>query len=133
MVIAAIGILNMLLMAVYERTREIGVLGALGFRPNHISMLFLLEGALIGLVGVAFGAALGLLVNAALGSAGLDFTKFSSLTEYTALLNARVYPTLGTEHLLQRVLTVLVIAVLASVYPAREAARSEPATALHHL
>jgi ABC-type lipoprotein release transport system permease subunit len=133
MVIAAIGILNMLLMAVYERTREIGVLGALGFKPRHITALFILEGALIGLVGVAFGVALGLLMNGILGRVGIDVSKFTSLTEYTALMSGQIYPTSGADNLLQRGLTVLIIAVLASYYPAREAARSEPAAALHHL
>ena len=65
LMIAAIGILNMLLMAVYERTREIGLLGALGLKPRQISWLFILEGTMIGLVGVAAGVALGLLINGA--------------------------------------------------------------------
>ena len=133
LVIAGIGILNLLLMAVYERTREIGVLGALGMKPRQISLLFILEGAMMGLVGVAFGVVLGLLINGLLGQVGIDYSQFSSLTEYTALISGRVYPTLGLEKLLQRALTVLIIAVLAAFYPAREAAQSEPAEALHYV
>ncbi len=133
LVIAGIGILNLLLMAVYERTREIGLMGALGMRPAQISGLFLLEGALMGLVGVAFGVGLGLLLNGGLSRVGFDFSAFSSMTEYTALLTGRVYPTLGLEHLLQRALTTVIIAVLASVYPAREASLREPAEALHYV
>ena len=60
LMIAGIGILNLLLMAVYERTREIGLLGAMGLKPRQISLLFILEGTLMGLVGVAAGIALGL-------------------------------------------------------------------------
>ncbi|MBM3143820.1 MAG: ABC transporter permease, partial [Chloroflexi bacterium] len=63
LLIAAIGILNLLLMAVYERTREIGLLAALGLRPYQISALFILEGAFIGLVGVAAGVVMGLGLN----------------------------------------------------------------------
>lgn len=133
LVIAGIGILNLLLMAVYERTREIGILGALGLKPRHISMLFVLEGAMMGLVGVAFGVALGLLINSILGQVGLDYTQFSGMTEYMALISGRTYPTLGTEKLLQRGLTALIIAILASLYPAREAAHKEPAEALHYV
>src|SRR5512146_208356 len=55
-VIAGIGILNMLLLAVYERTREIGLLGAIGLKPRQIALLFTLEGMMIGLVGVGVGA-----------------------------------------------------------------------------
>jgi ABC-type lipoprotein release transport system permease subunit len=133
MIIAAIGILNLLLMAVFERTREIGVLGALGLKPRQISTLFILEGALMALVGVAFGVALGILMNGALGSVGIDYSKFSGLSSYTALISGRVYPTLGLDNLLQRGLTVIIIATLAAFYPAREAAQSEPAKALHYV
>ncbi len=130
-VIAGIGILNLLLMAVYERTREIGLLGALGVKPRQISMLFLLEGGMMGLVGVAAGVAMGLLLNFVLGQVGIDYSKFAGMTEYLALISGRIYPTLGVDKLLQRGLTVLIISVLAAFIPAREAAQNEPAEALH--
>jgi len=57
------GHLNLLLMAIYERTREIGMLGAIGLRPAQISLLFILEGIMIGLVGVAVGIVFGLAIN----------------------------------------------------------------------
>jgi ABC-type lipoprotein release transport system permease subunit len=131
LVIVGIGIMNLLLMAVYERTREIGVLGALGLRPWHISLLFLLEGALMSLVGVALGVVLGLATNGILGRVGIDYSQYASLSSYTALISGRVYSTLGLEKILMRTLTVVIIAVLASLYPAREAAQREPASALH--
>ena len=133
MIIAGIGILNLLLMAVYERTREIGLLGAMGMKPRQIASLFILEGTFMGLVGVAAGVVLGLLINIFLGRVGLDYSQFSSLTEYTALITGRVYPTLGVDKLLGRALTVAIIAALASFYPAREAAKREPAEALHYV
>lgn len=137
LMIAGIGIINLLLMAIYERTREIGLLGALGMKPRQISSLFLLEGAFLGLVGVIFGVALGLLINGLLGrigmGIGMDYSQFSSLTEYTALIRDRIYPTLGVDKLLQRSLTVIVVSVLAAFYPAREASQREPAAALHYV
>jgi ABC-type lipoprotein release transport system permease subunit len=66
LLIAGIGILNMLLMAVFERTREIGVLGALGIKPRQIGCMFILEGAMMGIVGLIAGVALGLLINSIL-------------------------------------------------------------------
>jgi ABC-type lipoprotein release transport system permease subunit len=133
LLIAGIGILNLLLMAVYERTREIGVMGALGMRPRQISILFLLEGALMGLVGVAFGIVLGLALNAYLMKVGIDYSSFTGVTDYTALISGRVYSSLGIGKLFQRSLTAVVIAVLASFIPAREAAQNEPAKALHYV
>ena len=131
LMIAGIGILNLLLMAIYERAREIGVLGALGLKPRQISLLFILEGTLIGLVGVAVGIVLGLGLNALLMRVGLDFTAFSGVTSYTALITGRVYPSWGVDKLLARALTVAIIAALAAVIPAREAAQREPAEVLH--
>lgn len=131
LVIAGIGVLNLLLMAVFERTREIGLLGALGLKPRQISLLFVLEGVIMGLLGVAFGLALGLLLNGVIGRVGFDMAGFTGLTDYTALIEGKVYTTLGLDKFAQRALTVLVIATLASLYPAREAARTEPAKALH--
>jgi ABC-type lipoprotein release transport system permease subunit len=133
MLIVAIGILNLLLMAVYERTREIGVLGALGFKPRQISILFVLEGILMGLVGLAFGVVLGLLSNYAFSRIGFDFSAFSTMTTYTALISGRIYTTLGLEKLAQRALLVFIFAILASLYPAWEAAQNEPAKSLHYV
>jgi ABC-type lipoprotein release transport system permease subunit len=131
LLIAGIGILNLLLMAVYERTREIGLLGALGMRPRQILQLFVLEGALIGLVGVAAGILLGLLINGLLMQIGLDYSAFSNVTSYMALVGGRIYPDWGVDKLLWRALTVAIISALAALIPAREAARREPAEALH--
>ncbi len=133
LLIAGIGILNLLLMAVYERTREIGLLGAMGLKPRQISLMFILEGTMMGLVGVVAGIVLGLLINGLLRQVGLDFGAMSSATEYMALISGRIYPSWGLEKLLARALTVAIISALAALFPAREAARSEPAEALHHV
>jgi ABC-type lipoprotein release transport system permease subunit len=129
--IAGVGILNLLLMAVYERTREIGVLGAMGLKPNQISLLFILEGTMIGLVGVAAGIVLGLALNGYLRQVGLDFGSLGQAASYMALIKSKVYPTWGTEKLLMRASTVAIISALAAVIPAIEAGQREPAEALH--
>jgi ABC-type lipoprotein release transport system permease subunit len=133
LLIAGIGILNLLLMAVYERTREIGLLGAMGLKPRQISLLFILEGTLMGLVGVAAGIVFGLLINGLMRQVGLDFSSMSTAVEYMALISGRIYPTWGIENLLSRALTVAIISALAALIPASEAARREPAEALHHV
>ncbi|MBE0695691.1 MAG: ABC transporter permease [Anaerolineaceae bacterium] len=129
--IAGIGILNLLMMAVFERTREIGILGALGMKPRQITWLFLLEGSFMALMGVGLGVALGVLFNFVLMQIGLDYSAFASMTEYTALINGRIYPSLGLEKLPMRAITALVVSLIASYYPATQAARHEPAQALH--
>jgi ABC-type lipoprotein release transport system permease subunit len=131
--VAGIGIMNLLMMAVYERTREIGLMGAMGLKPRQISLLFILEGVMMGVVGLIAGIVTGIALNGLMGVVGLDFTAFSTVTEYAALINERVYPTLGMENLIGRALPILIISALASLYPAHEASRREPAEALHYV
>ena len=131
--IAGIGILNLLLMAVYERTREIGLLGAMGLKPRQIATTFILEGSLIGVVGVIAGIAIGLLTNLSLMQVGMDYSQFAGVTEYMALISGKVYPTLGVNRLAGRAITILIIAALAALIPAMIAARREPSEALHHV
>lgn len=131
--IAGIGVLNLLLMAVYERTREIGLLGAMGLKPRQIGALFVLEGAMIGVVGTLAGIVLGLVINSALGTVGMDYGQFAGVADYMALISGRVYPSLGVHSLVGRAATVLIIATLAAWIPALEASRREPAEALHYV
>jgi ABC-type lipoprotein release transport system permease subunit len=131
--ISGIGILNLLLMAIYERTREIGLLGAMGLKPRQIAGLFLLEGTLIGVVGAVAGVLTGLAINLPMGRIGMDFAQYASMTEYMALISGRVYPSLGMSNVLSRALTVIIISTLAAWIPAHEASRREPAEALHYV
>ena len=131
--IAGIGILNLLLMAIYERTREIGLLGAMGLKPRQIATTFILEGALIGVVGVIAGIGLGLALNLSLMQVGMDYSQFAGVTEYMALISGRIYPTLGVSKLAMRATIILVIASLAALIPAMIASRREPSEALHHV
>ena len=86
---------------------------------------------MIGLVGVAVGIVFGLLLNGILMRVGLDYSAFSSATPYMALISGRLYPDWGVDKLLVRATTVAIIAALAALIPAHEAAQSEPAKALH--
>ena len=131
--IAGIGILNLLLMAIYERTREIGLLGAMGLKPRQIAATFILEGMLIGVVGALAGIGMGLMLNLSLGQVGMDYSQFAGVTEYMALISGRIYPTLGTSKLAGRATVVIMIAALAALLPALIAARREPSEALHHV
>jgi ABC-type lipoprotein release transport system permease subunit len=133
-IIASIGILNLMLMAVFERTREMGVLAALGMKGRQVMGLFLLEGSLIGVVGAVIGGGLGLLIIALLGNVGLDLSKMTTgMGEVGVLMSGKLYPVITAADLMSRAVLVVAIAALASLYPAWQAARKEPAKALHHL
>jgi putative ABC transport system permease protein len=132
LLIAGVGILNLMLMAVFERTREIGLLAAMGLKRHEILGLFLLEGVLIGLLGSLVGGVLGGLVVSAVGQTGIRLS-IAEMGEMMALLGDRLYPMLRIDLLLGRALTVAVIAALASLYPAWQASKREPAEALHYV
>jgi ABC-type lipoprotein release transport system permease subunit len=133
-VIASIGILNLMLMAVFERTREMGVLAALGMKGRQVMGLFLLEGSFIGVVGAVIGCAIGLLLIVLMGSAGLDFSKMTTgMGEVGVLMSGKIYPTITAADLITRAILVVIIAAIASFYPAWQASRKEPSKALHHV
>jgi putative ABC transport system permease protein len=132
LLIAGVGILNLMLMAVFERTREIGLLAAMGLKRREILGLFLLEGVFIGLLGSLVGGVLGGLLVGGVGQVGIKLS-LAEMGEMMALLGDRLYPVLRIDLLLGRALTVAVIAALASLYPAWQASRREPAEALHYV
>jgi ABC-type lipoprotein release transport system permease subunit len=131
--IASIGILNLMMMATFERTREMGVLAAMGLKNGQIMALFLLEGALIGIVGAVVGCILGSLLVAWIGQVGIDYSSASGMGEMTALMGDRLYPKVTVTSVIGRGVVVAVIATLASLYPAWQASRKEPAEALHYV
>ena len=133
LLIAGIGILNLMLMASFERTREMGVLAALGMKGRQIMGLFLLEGALIGVVGALIGCSLGGLLIWWVGQVGISFAGTSNLGEIGALMGDRIYPAVSLGDLIGRGVLVVAITALASLYPAWQASRQEPAQALHHV
>jgi ABC-type lipoprotein release transport system permease subunit len=131
---ACIGILNIMLMAVYERTREMGVLTALGLKDRQVMGLFLLEGAMIGTVGAVGGCTLGWLAMLAFNQAGgYDMSSFTSAGEIYALMGDAFYATINPLSIIQMGLLLVVMAVLASLIPAWQAAQNEPAESLHHI
>jgi ABC-type lipoprotein release transport system permease subunit len=136
--IAGIGILNLMLMAVFERTREIGILGAMGLKRWETMVLFLLEGIMIGLLGALIGCLLGGAMAAYFGRVGIDImslygTDISDMSEFMGLMGDRLYFRIGIDVFVQRTLTVAIIAALASLYPAWQASKQEPAEALHYV
>ncbi len=139
LLIAGVGILNLMLMAVFERTREIGLLAAMGLKRGETVLLFLFEGVMIGLVGALAGCLLGAAMGAYLGQVGIDWaaiyggTDLSDFGDMFGLMGDRLYVRIGIGTLLRRALTVGIISALASLYPAWQASKREPADALHYV
>lgn len=75
-IIAAVGISNTMLMAMYERTRELGMMRAMGMKENHIRLAFIFEAGGIGFLGAIVGIVLGVVLNIFLVEIGIDYGTF---------------------------------------------------------
>jgi len=126
LLVASLGIANTMVMSIYERTREIGILKAVGASPGSIRLLFVTEAALIGLIGGVAGLIGGWLLGLGLNEGIL------------AYLDWREVPVTGTFFVLTGWLIALslafatVVGLLAGLYPAARAARLDPVEALRY-
>jgi ABC-type antimicrobial peptide transport system permease subunit len=121
LIVSVVGITNAMLIAVYERTREIGTMKCIGALDQHIVMLFLVESVIQGTVGGVLGFLLGVL--AALASVG--FTTGFDIIFKVGILDLLVY--FGGTTLLS-----IVLSIIASMYPAWKASQLPPVEALRY-
>lgn len=135
--IASIGIINTMLMAVLERTREIGMLMALGMKKREIMKLFVFEGGFIGVFGSLLGCLLGGLAGWYLEVKGWSISAFGETYEKVAQAAYPVkdvfYGDLTFNILLSTFIFGVVISVIASLYPARKATKLNPIEALRYI
>lgn len=127
--VTATVIVNTLLMSVFERTREIGILSAIGMKGRQVIMLFLAEASLLALGGIAAGSLVGWAISAYFGKVGIYFGDLGMSNDM--LLNDRIFTTLTLDSAINLIVTAFVITLVASLYPARMASRMEPVEALH--
>ena len=125
--VVLISILNVMMMSVYERVREIGALAAMGASPGRIMGLFVAEGFSLGLISALAGAALGIGVLLVLNLTGVEVA-FGRSGQVFVLA-----PTIAPAQVLSACGIVLAVSVLASLQPAAKAARLEPVEALRHV
>ena len=130
MIILAISvsvIINTLIMSVYERTREIGILSAIGMRGNRIMMLFLAESSLLAIGGVILGLIIGVLATVYFNVNGFYV---GNMGLSGIAITDTVYAKLTTENLINLTIMTFVATILAGLYPAIMASRMQPVEAL---
>jgi ABC-type lipoprotein release transport system permease subunit len=124
----ASGLVNTLLMAVLERTREFGLLQALGMAPGLLLRQVLIESIFVLLLGVGVGVTLGF-VTVWLLHGGIDFSAYAAGAEMWGMGKV-IHPAMGPRDVASAVAVVMVLGVLASLYPAVRAARRVPVEAI---
>jgi ABC-type lipoprotein release transport system permease subunit len=123
--VAGIVILNTMMMTVFERTRELGVLKALGMRPRSVVGLIMAEAAVLSTMSVIIGLALGGLLDWILVTHGVKFMD-GDLTFNGVRFSGRLIGVVRVEPIIQAVVMTYIISILAALWPALRAARLDP-------
>ena len=125
-------IMNTLLMAVYERTREMGILGALGMKAKQIKALFLTEATLLAIGGVLVGLAIGIPLVLYFSNIGFVVGDIGISANSGMMFGNSIYPDPTTfADVISVSLAGLLITIASGYYPASQAAKMEPVDALH--
>jgi len=130
LLVVAVVIANTLLMSVFERIREMGILSALGMKGREILLMFLVEAGILGAVGVVLGVILGSLGVFYMSKVGLHIGDMATMTTVSAAYSDTMYARFAPAETIAVAIAAMVIILLASLYPARFAARLQPVDAL---
>ena len=125
-IVAAFNIISMLTMVVADKTREIGILRAMGLGTGAIRRVFIIQGAVIGLVGTAVGTILGLAIAALVDRSSL--IRLDPSVYFIDRLPIQVDPL----DLMLIIVASLIVATVATIHPAGQAARLDPVAAIRH-
>ncbi|MBI3180739.1 MAG: ABC transporter permease [Myxococcales bacterium] len=129
LIIICVGIMNVMWISIRERTREIGTLRAIGMQRRTVLAMFVGEGALLGLAGTGFGAALGLLAAAAIDAARIPVplgVQFFLMTDHLTVSPTPFWVAFAVCFITGAI-------TLVSLFPSFLAARMKPITAIHHV
>jgi ABC-type lipoprotein release transport system permease subunit len=126
------GIINTLLMSVFERIHEFGVLKSIGMKNGYVFSMIEIEAMLLGIVGSVIGTAIGVSVVSIVEKTGLNLTVFSEgLAAFGS--GAILYPVLDWGSVALEIVVILFICMLAAIYPARRAMKLEPVQAIYYV
>ncbi|MGE4453086.1 MAG: ABC transporter permease [Sphaerochaeta sp.] len=131
-IIAAVGVSNTMLMAMYERIRELGMMRALGMKDRDILLSFLFEAGGIGLIGSMVGIALGSLVNIYLVHTGIDFGFMFRDMDIGFRISSVMRGAWSLSTSLKAFFAGVFLSMLVAVFPIRRALKLDIPTCLHH-
>lgn len=123
------GIVNTMLMVILERTRELGMLMAIGMTKRRVFMMIMLETLFLALVGALIGEVLSMLLIYYYGNTGIDISSMAEGMESVGY-SAITFPVLEGYRYVQITMMVIIIGILASIYPAIKGLKLDPAEAI---
>lgn len=123
------GIVNTMLMVILERTRELGMLMAIGMTKRRVFIMIMLETLFLALVGALIGEILSVLLIHYYGNAGIDISSMAEGMESVGY-SAITFPVLEAYRYIQITMMVIIIGILASIYPAIKGLKLDPAEAI---
>ncbi len=126
------GIVNTMLMAVLERTRELGMLMAIGMNKFRLFNMILLETLILAMVGGLIGLILGYITIEYYAVKGIDVGIFSAAYESVGF-STKVFPQLEARYYIQTALQVVILSIFASLYPGRKALKLKPVEAIRKI
>ena len=125
----AFGIVNTMLMAVLERTREIGMLAAIGMNRRKVFSMIMLESVFLSIVGGITGMAVSGIVIAATAKNGINLVKYSEGMEAFGY-SAHLFPTIDVQFFITTTILIVLTGILSAIYPARKALKLNPVEAI---
>lgn len=131
--LASIVVINTMIMIVKERTKEIGMMAAMGLDSKGILQLFLIEGGIMGTIGSLLGAVLGSFINGYYAGAGINFTSATSGFSADLVFNSIIYPVSSVGNTVFAFVLGAIVVTLACIIPARKAAKLEPTEAMREV
>jgi ABC-type antimicrobial peptide transport system permease subunit len=118
-----------MLMVVLERTKELGMLTAIGMNKRKVFRMIMTESVFLSLTGGVAGMIISIILIAITGSSGLTVAGMEEGFEGMGF-SVNIYPSIGADMLVMVTILIILTGVLASVYPALKALRLDPAEAL---
>ena len=132
-ILASFVLINTLIMIVNERTREIGMMTALGLKSREILYLFTIEGAIIGILGSAVGAVLGGILTKIFSIVGIDYSAAMEGMSADLMFEPIYHTVFSLENLVFCFILGVIVVTIACIIPARMAASLEPSEALRQI
>ncbi len=126
------GIINTMLMSVFERIQEFGVLKAIGMKNGRLFTMVITEALILGIIGSIAGVLIGILIYLPMAHYGIDFSIYAESLESMGI-GAVMYPMLDMTIIMNSLMVMPIATIIGAIYPAYKAVRLDPTDAMRYV